>query len=76
MIIELGPELEAALNEQAQREGIAPEALALKVLGQQFIRPTAPRLSHDEFMRRLDAVAKDCGVSLPNSALSSDELYD
>jgi hypothetical protein len=30
----------------------------------------------DEWERRLLAAAVDCGVSLPNSALSSDELYD
>jgi hypothetical protein len=32
MVITLGPELEAALNEAARGQGLAPEALALKAL--------------------------------------------
>jgi hypothetical protein len=76
MMIDLDPELEAALAERARREGIAPEALVLKALRERFLRPTAPRLSHEEFERRIRAMGRDCGVSLPNSALSSDELYD
>jgi predicted DNA-binding antitoxin AbrB/MazE fold protein len=30
----------------------------------------------DEWERRLLAAAKDCGVSLPDSAVSSDGLYE
>lgn len=30
MVIRLGPELEAAVNEQAQRKGVPPEVLALR----------------------------------------------
>lgn len=37
--------------------------------------PVPPELV-DEFMRRLRALATDCGVSLPDSAFTSEELYD
>jgi hypothetical protein len=32
MVITLSPDLEASLNDAARRQGIAPEALALKVM--------------------------------------------
>ena len=75
MVITLGPELEAALNEQACRQKIAPEVLALNALRDRFLaaNPLEPR---DEWERRLLALAKDCGVSLPHSAVSSEGLYD
>jgi hypothetical protein len=76
MTIDIDPELEAALIERARQQGVAVEALVLNALRERFIRPTAPRLSHDEFERLIRAMGRDCGVSLPDSALSSDELYD
>lgn len=74
MVITLSPELEAALTEAARREGIAPEALAVNALRERFlgaVRPVEPR---DEWERHLLQVARDCGVSLPHSALSSEGL--
>jgi hypothetical protein len=76
MIIELGPELEAALNEIARQQGIAPEVVAMNALRERFLAPTALLVPRDEWERRLLALGKDCGVSLPNSALSREELYD
>jgi hypothetical protein len=76
MVIHLGPELEAALIASARRLGIAPEALALDVLRERFLKTTTPSEPRDEWERRLIAAASDCGVSLPHSALSSDGLYD
>jgi len=72
MVITLTPQLENALATQARRQGVAPEALALDVLGRQLL-PPAPA---DEWERRLFAAAVDCGVSVPDAALSSDGLYD
>jgi hypothetical protein len=72
MVLTIGPELEAALSEQARRRGVAPEALALDVLRQRFL-PVEPQ---DEWERRLFGAAIDCGVSVPDSALSSEALYD
>lgn len=76
MVIHLTPKLEAAMNEQAQRRGVAPEALALDVLRDRFL-PDAPAIEpRDEWERRLFGAALDCGVSVPDSALSSDGLYE
>jgi hypothetical protein len=75
MVVTLSPDLEAALNERACLQGVAPEALVLKALRAQFL-PTAPLQPQDEWERRLFGAAIDCGVSVPDSALSSDGLYD
>jgi hypothetical protein len=76
MVIRLGPELEAALNEAARRQGVAPEDLALNALRERFIVPVAPPQPRDEWERRLLGAATDCGVSLPHEALSSEGLYE
>ena len=75
MVIRPSPELELALNRQAEQRGIAPEVLAIDALKERFLVPTPP-LNGDEWERGLRAAARDCGVSLPNSAFSSEELYD
>ncbi len=75
MVITLPPDLESALAAQARRRGVAPEALALDVLCRHLL-PTAPPTPVDEWERRLFDAAVDCGVSVPDSALSSDGLYD
>jgi hypothetical protein len=75
MVITLDAELEAALNEQARRQGITPEVLALNVLRERLLAAAALR-PRDEWERGLLEAARDCGVSLPDSALSSEGLYD
>ena len=75
MVITLGAELEAALNQVACSKGIPPEELALSALRQQFL-VAAPLEPRDEWERGLLAAARDCGVSLPDLALSSEGLYD
>lgn len=75
MVITLGPELEAALNEQARRHGVAPEVLALQALRERFLAAARPQ-PRDEWERRLLGLAKDCGVSLPDGALRREALYD
>ena len=76
MVIKLSPELEAALNESARRQGVAPEVLANTVLRERFLPSCASFVSRDEWERILLGLATDCGVSLPHSALSSEGLYD
>jgi hypothetical protein len=75
MVITVDNELEAALVEQARQRGVPPETLALDALREEFLAPTAlqPR---DEWERGLLAAARECGVSLPDSALSSEALYE
>jgi hypothetical protein len=76
MVIDLPPQLAAALGEQARRRGIAPEALAVEALGDRFL-PKAPAVEpQDDWERKLFGAAIDCGVSVPDAALSSDGLYD
>jgi hypothetical protein len=75
MVITLDSQLEAALNELARQQGIAPEVLALNALRERFLS-AAPPQPQDEWERRVLGVAKDCGVSLPDSAVSSEGLYE
>jgi hypothetical protein len=76
MVINLDPELEAALSEQAQRQGVAPDALAIDVLRQRFIVHRQTIQPRDEWEQALLQNATDCGVSLPDDAVSSEGLYD
>jgi hypothetical protein len=75
MVITLSPDLEAALSELAKRRGVAPEMLALQVLRERLLAAAALK-PRDEWERGLLEAARDCGVSLPDSALSSEGLYD
>ena len=74
MVIMLDPELEAALTDQARRQGVAPEALALAALRERFL--AAALEPRDEWERGLLAAARPWGVSLPDSALGSEGLYE
>lgn len=76
MVITLDSKLEAALNELASREGVAPEVLALEALRDRFLGPTRADELGDEWVRRLRRVATDCGVSLSDAALSSEGIYE
>ena len=76
MVITLGPELEAALNEAASHQGIAPEVLAVDALRKRFLGTASLLQPRDEWERGLLAAARSCGISLPDSALSSEALYD
>lgn len=76
MVITLGPDLEAALNDLARKQGTTPEELALKVLRERFLGTAVALEPRDEWERGLLAAARDWGVSLSNEALSSEGLYD
>ena len=76
MVVNLTPQLEAALTEQARRRGVALEILALEALRDRFLPKVAPVEPRDDWERRLFGAALDCGVSVPDSALSSDGLYE
>ena len=74
MVININPQLEAALNEPARQLGVAPEQLAIDVLRDRFLPKAAPVEPRDDWERKLFDAAIDCGVSVPDSALSSDGL--
>lgn len=76
MVINLGPDLEAALNDSAREQGVTPEDLALDALRERFLPSSPPIQPRDEWEQRLLSLAKNCGVSLPHAALGRDELYD
>lgn len=76
MIITFDPQLAAALSEQARRHGLAPEDLAVKTLRDRFFHTAASIQPQDDWERRLLGLAKDCGVSLPDAALSREETYE
>jgi hypothetical protein len=76
MVIRLEPDLEHALNQQAQRQGMSPSELAIEILRERFARAAPPTQPEDEWESRLLQAGTDCGVSLPHEALSSDGLYD
>ncbi len=75
MVITLGPELEAALSEIARRQGMTLEAVAIEALRERFL-PSSPPKPQDEWEQRLLGLAKDCGVSLPDWAVSREALYE
>jgi predicted transcriptional regulator len=76
MVITLDPKLKTALNELARRQGVSPEALALEALRERFLVPAPADESQDEGERRLRQTATDCGVSLPDAAVSSEGIYE
>lgn len=76
MVIKLTPQLEAALCEQARQRGVAPEVLALAALQERFLPNVSPVEPQDDWERKLFGAALDCGVSVSDSALSSDGLYE
>jgi hypothetical protein len=76
MVITLDSDLEAALKEKATQKGVAPELLAVNALRERFLVPAALLQPQDEWERRLFGAAIDCGVSVPDWALSSDGLYE
>jgi hypothetical protein len=76
MEIKLTPQLEAALAEQAGQRGIAPEVLVLDILQHRFLPKKYPFEPRDDWERTLFEASVDCGVSLPDSAFSREEMYD
>ncbi len=76
MVITLGPDLEAAVHAAARQRGVAAETLALDALRERFLGATSALEPRDEWEKGLLEAARDCGVSLPDSALSSEALYD
>ncbi len=80
MTIQLSADLEAAVIDEAERLGTTPEVVVSRAI-QEHLRARATPVTPDrsaalEKLKRILAVARDCGVSLSNEALSSEGLYD
>ena len=76
MVITLEPDLEASLKVLASKRGVALEVLAVSALRDWFRASVTPLHPRDEWERGLLHAARDWGVSLSNSAVSSEGLYD
>jgi hypothetical protein len=76
MVIILDPELEAALSQQARQQGIDTETLVVAALRDRFLGSAIRDAPRDDWEQLLIEVASDCGVSLPNSALTAEGLYE
>jgi hypothetical protein len=76
MVLQLTPDLELALARMARKEGIAPDLLAISILRDHLVQSPSSVLPHDEWERLVQSAASDCRVSLPDSAFSSELLYD
>ena len=76
MVITLEPELEATLNDLAYQQGVAPEVLAVNALRERFRAPSSQFQPQDDWERGLLHAARDWGVSLSDSVLSCEGMYD
>ena len=75
MTVTVPPSLESAFVEQARRKGVDPDSLAAEIFLRHLRRTSTP-VPQDEWERGLLAAAIDCGISLPNSALGSEGIYE
>jgi plasmid stability protein len=77
MVIDLDSNLEAALNAEASRRGTSVESLALAILRESLRSGNQPLpIPQDDWERRLLGLARDCGVSLSDEALSRETMYE
>jgi hypothetical protein len=76
MVINLDPDLEAALTQQARQQGVDPETLAVAALRDRFLGSALHDAPRDEWEQILIETASDCGVSLPHSVLTAEGLYE
>ncbi len=76
MVVTLTPELEITLEEMARRQGVSVEDLVRTVLREWVERVAKGNGSANDWVTLVLSAGTDCGVSLPDSALSSDGLYE
>lgn len=75
--LELEPEIEAALNQQANAKGISLDEYLREVIEERARISTAPEINLDEFRKALDQLA-EMGKGLPHlpsSAFSREAIY-
>lgn len=76
MTITIDANLERTLQQVASHRGVPPEQVALDALRERFLARATTIEPQDEWERNLLDAAKDCGVSLSDSAVSSEGLYE
>lgn len=75
--LELKPEIEASLNDQANAKGVPLDAYLLNVIEDLVRANAAPKPGMEEFRKGLDRLA-EMGKSLPHvpsSAFSRESIY-
>ena len=75
MTIAIPDETAKALTEKAKGMNLKPEDLAVSLL-RQLLGLGDLDTDFDEWEEKLRKAASDCGVSLPDEAVSRDGLYD
>jgi hypothetical protein len=76
LVITLPAELEHALNALAREKGVNPEDLVIDVLRDRLGTPSRTIAPRDDWERLILQAGANCGVSLPDEALSSEGLYE
>lgn len=74
LTLNLPPELEAAIARHSKRREESPEAFVLEVLTNRLL--PGPLVPRDEWERKLANIGVDCGVVLPDEAMSREALYE
>jgi|GEM_PF-2623932 len=75
MVIELDSQLLNALNEAAIKRGTTPEKLASFLLRLALEQPTPP-MDHKSWVKVLRSIPVECGLSLPDEAITSESMYE
>ena len=76
MVLSVEPDLELALHDFSKKVGLTPEVLARNTLRERFLKSPLQLEPQDDWERLLLGAASDCGVSLSDSALGREEMYD
>jgi hypothetical protein len=76
MVIQLTPQLQATLAEEAVRLGVTPEALAIATLQERFPPKASSVMPKDEWEARLFGAALPLGFSPPREWMTSENFYD
>lgn len=76
MTITLPPDLEAVVIERARETGASAEDYVIAALREQIVESRPVLEPRDEWERLVLSLGTDCGVSLPQEALTSEALYE
>lgn len=76
MTIGMLPELKAAIQEEARKQGINPEVVAFNALYERFVGKPSPLEPRDDWERQMLSLPIDCGVSLSDETLRRESMYE
>lgn len=76
MTIILAPEIERALNEHLPQLGTTPEGFVTEAVREKLASLPSKKMTDEEWVARLRALAVPAGVSLSDEAVSRESLYE